>query len=72
MVYLYFLNVEIPNIILVLIIAGTEISLYDYISFFAKMVIIIILLSAEFINIKLSIYDKYEYNLDGEKKKIKS
>ena len=73
MVFLYFFQVEIPNIILVLIIAGIEISLYDYISFFAKLAIIIILLSAEFINIKLSVYNKYkrEYTLDGEKKKIR-
>ena len=73
MVYLYFLNIELPNIILVVIISCIELSLDDYVSFIAKMIIVIILLSAEFLNLKLTIYDLYkkEFTLDGEKKKIR-
>ena len=36
MVYLYFLNIELPNIILVVIISCIELSLDDYVSFIAK------------------------------------
>ena len=73
MLYLYFLNIELPYLILVIIIGIIELGLSDYISFIAKTVILIILLSAEFINMKINIYDIYksENTLDGEKVKIR-
>ena len=74
MVYLYFNRIEIPNLIFVLFIGVIELTLSDIISFVAKILIIIILLAAEFINMKLTIYDQYkkEYTLDGEKIKIRT
>ena len=71
---LYFLNVELPNLILVIIIGIIEICLADYISFFSKLIIISILLILEYLNMKLNIYDLYkkEYTLDGEKNKIRA
>ena len=73
MLYLYFLKIEMPYLILVIIISIIELGLSDYISFIAKIVIMIILLSAEFINMKINIYDIYkrENTLDGDKIKIR-
>ena len=74
LIYLYLLNIELPNIILVIVVGIVELFLNDYISFIAKMIIIVILLGAEFINLKVSIYNSYksEYTLDGENKKIRA
>ena len=73
MIYLYFLGVELPHLIFVVIISLIELYLSDYISFIAKITIIIILLIVEFVNIKITIYDSYkrEFTLDGEKNKIR-
>ena len=73
MLYLYFIKIELPYLILVIIIGIVELCLSDYISFLAKIIIIIILLTAEFINMKINIYDKYkkENTLDGDKIKIR-
>ena len=70
---LYFKNIEIPNLIIVIIIGIIDLVLNDIISFNAKIIIIIILLIAEYINIKIIIYNKYkkEYTLDGEKTKVR-
>ena len=74
LITLYFHKIEIPNLILVIIIGIIDLILRDYISFIAKIIIIIIILLAEYINIKLTIYDPYkrEYTLDGEKNKIRA
>ena len=69
-IYLYILNIELPNLIIVIIIGFVELYFNDIISFLSKIIIIIILIGGEFINLKLSIYNTYkkEYTLDGEKK----
>ena len=69
-IYLYILNVELPNLIIVMVVGSIEIYFHDIISFISKLIIIIILISAEFINLKLSIYKNYQkdYTLDGNKK----
>ena len=73
MLYLYFIRIELPYLILVIIIGIIELVLSDYISFIAKIIIIAILLTAEFINLKLTVYNLYkkECTLDGEKHKIR-
>ena len=73
MMYLYFLRIELPYLIFVIIIGIFELVLSDYISFLAKIIIIAILLIAEFVNMKLTIYNLYkkENTLDGEKLKIR-
>ena len=74
MIYLYLLNVELPNAIFVIVIGIVELILSDYVSFIAKIIIIFILSLAEFINLKLTIFDSYkcDYTLDGEKNKIRA
>ena len=73
MIYLYLLRVELPYIIFVLIVGVVELCLYDYISFFAKLIIIFIVIAAVLINLKINIYDKYvnEYTLDGDKNEVR-
>ena len=74
MVYLYLNKIEVPNLILVIINAIIESILSDYVSFFSKLIIIVILFITEYLNIKLTIYNLYkkENTLDGEKNKIRA
>ena len=74
LINLYFHRIEIPNLILVIIIGIIDLILKDIISFITKVAIIIVILLAEYINMKLTIYGPYkcEYTLDGEKSKIKA
>ena len=74
LVNLFFHRIELPNFIIVLIIGLIDFILSDFISFIAKIIIIVILLIAEYIHMKLTIYSPYkrECTLDGEKIKIRA
>ena len=71
--YLYFLNIELPYLIIVIIIGIFELILKDYISFIAKFIFISIIIFALYLIGKEIIYGIYEkeYTLDGEKNKLK-
>ena len=64
---------EIPSFLIVMFIGIIEIILQDYISFFIKIIIVILILIIEYLNMRNIIYKKYEkeYTLDGNKNKIK-
>jgi magnesium-transporting ATPase (P-type) len=66
--YLYFLHIELPNLILVLIIGIVELILEDYISIMAKYFIVFMIIVLEYCVYKIAILDLYkqEYTLDGE------
>jgi magnesium-transporting ATPase (P-type) len=74
MAYLYFHRIELPHLVLVMLIGIIELILTDYISFFAKLIIVILLLLVEYVNTKLTITGLYncENTLDGEKIKIRA
>jgi len=74
MMFIYFLRIELPYLVEVILIGIVELILSDYISFLAKVIIIALLLIAEFVNMKLTIYNSYkkENTLDGEKVKIRA
>ena len=71
--YLYFFNIELPYLIIVLIIGIIELFLKDYISFIAKYIFISVIIFALYLIGKEIIYGIYEkeYTLDGEKNKLK-
>ena len=68
LVNLFFHRIELPNFIIVLIIGLIDFILSDFISFIAKIIIIVILLIGEYIHMKLTIYSPYkrECTLDGD------
>ena len=72
-IYLYFLRIELPNIILVSIIGVIELILKDYLSIIVKYIIIILIIFGYYLvgrKIAYGIYKK-EYTLDGETSTIK-
>ena len=73
LLYLYFINVDIPNNIIIIINSIIEIFLGDYISFLIKLFVVIVLLFIEYNIIKIISTNlrKKDYTLDGEKNKIK-
>ena len=72
-IYFYFLRIELPYLILVILIGLIELSLKDYVSIISKYVIVSIILHLEYQVTKKVVYNLYskEYTLDGEKYKIK-
>ena len=72
MIYLYFVRIELPNLIIIIIISIIELLLSDFISFITKIGIIVILILVEFIYLQINVFNKYkrEYTLDGEMDKI--
>ena len=72
-IYLYFLKIELPYLILVSIIGAIELILKDYISFLTKYIIIILIIVGYYLvgrKIAYGIYKK-EYTLDGESNTLK-
>ena len=65
---LYFKNIEIPSLMIVLFIGVIEIILEDYLSFFIKSGVVFLIFIIEFINMKNNILNKYkkDYTLDGD------
>lgn len=72
-IYFYFLRIELPYLILVILIGLIELSLKDYVSIISKYLIVSIILILEYQVTKRVVYDIYskEYTLDGEKYKLK-
>ena len=72
-IYFYFVGIEVPCFIIILIIGVIEFFLDDFVSFFAKLTIVFLVVTIEFIVAKLYVYDLYEreFTLDGEKNMIK-
>ena len=72
-IYFYFLRIELPYLILVILIGLIELGLKDYVSILSKYLIISIILILEYQITKRVVYDIYskEYTLDGEKYKLK-
>ena len=72
-IYLYFLKVELPYLILVLIIGAVELLLKDYISILTKYIIIIIIIIGYYLVGRKIVYGIYkkEYTLDSESNTIK-
>ena len=71
---LYFKKVEVPSFNLVIIIGLIEFIIFkDYISLFIKSFVIVIIFIIHFINLKITVLDRYkkEYTLDGETSKLK-
>ena len=71
--FLYFLRVELPNFIIILINSLVEIILGDYISFAIKFGVVILVMINEYFILKKIIGNLFEkdYTLDGETTKIK-
>jgi len=72
-IYFYFLRIELPYLILVILIGLIELGLKDYVSIISKYLIVSIILILEYQITKRVVYDIYskEYTLDGEKYKLK-
>ena len=73
LLYIYFKRVELPNFIIVLIIAIIEFFLKDYISFIIKIITIFVLLFKQYIIVKrmtLNIEGE-DYTLEGKELKLK-
>ena len=73
LLYYYFFKIELPHIIWILINGIIDLILKDYISLFAKIVIMISIILGLFLIGKKIIYGIYkkEYTLDGEENKLK-
>ena len=73
LLYYYFLKIELPHIIWILINGIIDVILKDYISLFAKIIIMISTFFGLFLIGKKVIYGIYpkEYTLDGEENKLK-
>ncbi len=72
-IFFYFLKIELPYLVMVLVIGIIESILDDFISIIAKYLIVIVILIIEFIIIKIIVIDLYkkEYTLDGENNMLK-
>ena len=72
-IYFYFLKIELPYLILVILIGLIELCLKDYVSIISKYIIVTIILNLEYQITKKVVYNSYskEYTLDGEKYKLK-
>ena len=72
-IYFYFLRIELPYLILVILIGLIELHIKDYVSLLSKYLTVSIILILEYQITKRVIYDIYskEYTLDGEKYKLK-
>ena len=68
LLFLYFIKVEVPNFIIVLINSVIEIVFKDYISFYTKILFVIVALFMEYISMKRlggNLYQK-NYTIDGK------
>ena len=72
-IYFYFLRIELPYLILVILIGLIELHIKDYVSLISKYLTVSIILILEYQITKRVVYDIYskEYTLDGEKYKLK-
>ena len=72
-IYFYFLRIELPYLILVILIGLIELHIKDYVSLLSKYLTVSIILILEYQITKRVVYDIYskEYTLDGEKYKLK-
>ena len=72
-IYFYFLRIELPYLIIVILIGLIEFCLKDYVSIISKYIIVSLILYIEYQITKRVVYNSYtkEYTLDGEKYKLK-
>ena len=73
LIYLYFIRIELPYLIIVLIIGAFELYLQDYVSFAFKYAIVIGIFLSEYIITKIIISNIYstDKSIDGENEIIK-